>query len=142
MPLRWGAFGRAILTRYASQVRPLLTDEEFAKTSEVVAEFGQKGGIGQQLTAKLAELKAKTDAHTWDSSEFQSWLVRPHPPTCREWHRIHVCDDATGGDVGHAGVLSRPQPVAVQRQRVRHCVRQRGAVHGPPFWRCADCKWY
>lgn len=62
------------LELYLETVRPLLTDEEFAKTSEVVAEFGQKGGIGQQLTAKLAELKAKTDAHTWDSSEFQSWL--------------------------------------------------------------------
>ena len=56
------------------QVRPLLTEDEFKKTEEVVAEFGQKGGIGQQLHAKLAEMKEKTDAHTWDSNEFQTWL--------------------------------------------------------------------
>ena len=61
------------------QTRPVLTDDEFKKTEEVVAEFGQKGGIGQQLHAKLVEIKEKTDKHTWDSSEFQTWLVRSLP---------------------------------------------------------------
>ena len=60
----------------ARQTRAVLTEEEFKRTEEVVAEFGQAGGVGQQLHAKLAEMKAKTDSHTWDSSEFQTWLVR------------------------------------------------------------------
>ena len=42
-------------------MKPLLTDQEFARTRAVVEEFGQPGGVGEQLHRKLEEKAHKTD---------------------------------------------------------------------------------
>ncbi|KAG0080089.1 Carnitine O-acetyltransferase mitochondrial, partial [Podila epicladia] len=39
--------------RYLKSVRPLLNDEDFAKTSAAVAEFQKSGGVGEELQKRL-----------------------------------------------------------------------------------------
>ncbi|KAG0361784.1 Carnitine O-acetyltransferase mitochondrial [Podila minutissima] len=39
--------------RYLKSVRPLLTDDEFAKTTAAVAEFQKSGGVGEELQKRL-----------------------------------------------------------------------------------------
>lgn len=38
-----------------------MTDQEFAKTQAVVKDFGQPGGVGEQLHRKLEEKARKSD---------------------------------------------------------------------------------
>ena len=47
------------LEKYLRAIRPLVSDEEFEKTSKAVQEFGSKHGIGIKLQKALEE-RAKT----------------------------------------------------------------------------------
>ena len=50
-------------------MRPLLNEQEFAKTQAVVEEFGQPGGVGEQLHRKLEEKARGSDNWVRDARD-------------------------------------------------------------------------
>lgn len=49
------------LNKYLKTVKPLVTEEEFQLTEEIVKKFAAPGGIGQQLQEKLQQRAKKSD---------------------------------------------------------------------------------
>ncbi|MPC28469.1 Carnitine O-acetyltransferase [Portunus trituberculatus] len=49
------------LTKYLKTVKPLVTEEEYMVTEEIVKKFGNSTGIGTKLQQKLEEKKKATD---------------------------------------------------------------------------------
>lgn len=55
--------------RYLQSVRPLLSDKDYAKTQNAVADFIKPNGVGEVLQKRLLERKDATD------KEHKSWLI-------------------------------------------------------------------
>ncbi|XP_064619179.1 carnitine O-acetyltransferase-like [Lineus longissimus] len=64
------------LEKYLSVLKPIISDEDFAKTSQIVKEFGKTNGEGEALHRILCE-RAKSEANWvdewWSRYGYQRW---------------------------------------------------------------------
>nr|CAG4646179.1 EOG090X04D9 [Macrothrix elegans] len=73
------------LEQYLRTVKPLLTDEDFLKTEQIVKDFGAPGGVGQKLQQLLEQKGSKEDnwlSGWWEDAAFLSLrlpLVNKNP---------------------------------------------------------------
>ena len=81
------------LERYLKTVQPLLSEEEWAHTQGVVADFGREGGEGEELQVFLEE-KASSERNWME--EWWEQLALAHPYHDGHPYQLDGCQPGLG----------------------------------------------
>ena len=65
------------MEKFLTSVKPVLTDQQYLKTKEVVREFSKPGGTGEKLQQRLINNRNKLDSWLADRRDNKSFFENP-----------------------------------------------------------------